>query len=133
MYFRKKLSALALPFFLFSVNTVNAADSVFTASIDSKGKVIKQSGDWVYSVKHFPRAGYFSEYEVIPKAGVFQQGPGYCGVSVTDVDSYDDLLFANAKVVGTPTIKAIKVITQLTAGSAKDAATSKSFMLMCVR
>ncbi|MEJ5059646.1 MULTISPECIES: hypothetical protein [unclassified Pseudomonas] len=110
-----------------------AADRYFTASIDSKGQVMRQSPDWVGNVKHNPRTGYFSEYEVILKAGVFERAPGFCSVSVTDVESYDDLLFAHAKLAGTPTTRALKVVTQVTGNSAKDVGTSKSFMLMCVR
>jgi hypothetical protein len=96
--------------------SAHAADHYFTASIDSKGAVIRQSPEWIRSVKHYPRP-YFSEYEISLKAGVFERASGFCSVSVTDVESYDDLLFAQAKLAGTPTTRKLKVITQVSGSS----------------
>jgi hypothetical protein len=39
--------------------SAHAADHYFTASIDSKGAVIRQSPEWIRSVKHYPRPGIF--------------------------------------------------------------------------
>jgi hypothetical protein len=131
----KKCGLYFLSIFLWAVSSVSAhaIDGIFTASIDSKGGIISQSPKWISDVKHYPRTGYFSEYEIFFKAGVLERALEFCSVSVTDVDSYDDLFFGHAKLAGTPTTRSLKVITQLIGGSAKDAGTSKSFMLMCVR
>ena len=127
------LYVLSMLFLGASSASAHAADPYFTASIDSKGAVIRQSPEWIRSVKHYPRPGYFSEYEISLKAGVFERASGFCSVSVTDVESYDDLLFAQGKLAGTPTTRKLKVITQVSGSSEKDVGTSKSFMLMCVR
>lgn len=113
--------------------SANAADGVFTASINSRGDVVRQSSEWIGSVKHYPQSGYFSNYRVVFKTGVFDQAPGFCTVSVTDLNDYDDILSAHAKLAGTPTSQGMKVITQLIGDAAKNAGTAKSFMLMCIR
>ncbi|MFJ3367729.1 hypothetical protein [Pseudomonas sp. NPDC086251] len=128
----KRLSSAVVLMCFFVTLTANAANGVFTASIDSQGKVMVQSPQWIKNVKHIPQAGYFSDYEIVLNAGVFERNPGFCSVSVTDLDSYDDIVSAHAKLAGTPTSHAVKVITQLIGDSAKEAGTSKSFMLMCV-
>jgi hypothetical protein len=129
----KRLSVHVLPLCFFVAITANAVDGVFTASIDSKGNVMAQSPKWISNVKHYPQPGYFSDYEIVLKAEVFEHTPGFCAVSVTDRSSYDDIFSAHAKLAGTPTRNTVKVTTQLISGSAKGTDTSKSFMLMCVR
>lgn len=113
--------------------SAGVAETVYTASITSQGKVLTQSPAWISRVEHNPRAGYFSDYKVVLEDGIFKQAPGFCTVAVTDVDSLDDIFYAQAKLSGTPTRRGVKVITHQVGSAARESSASKSFMLICVK
>lgn len=116
-----------------SMGSAASEDGIFTASIDSRGKVLAKSSEWISAVKVDPRSGYYSIYKVVFKTGVFKSAPAFCAVSVTEVDTFDDIFYAHAKLAGTPSSGGVKVITHLVGSAEKDYDPSKSFMLMCVR
>lgn len=136
MLFSKILRCFCSSAFLLILPSMGSAASeegIFTASIDSRGKVLAKSSEWISAVKVNPRSGYYSAYKVVFKAGVFKGAPAFCAVSVTDVDTVDDVFFAHAKLEGTPTSSNVKVITHLVGSAEKDYDSSKSFMLMCIK
>lgn len=113
--------------------SAEAAHVSYTALITSQGKVLAQSPTWISHVSHAPRAGYFSDYKVVLREGVFVRSPGFCAVSVVDMDTLDDVFYAQAKLSGTPTRNSVKVITHQIGSADPQANTSKSFMLMCAK
>ena len=113
--------------------SAEAANVSYTALITSQGKVLAQSPVWISYVNHAPRAGYFSDYKVVLREGVFVRSPGFCAVSVVDIDTLDDVFYAQAKLSGTPTRNSVKVITHQIGGADPQANASKSFMLMCAK
>lgn len=109
------------------------SSAVYTASIDSRGKVLAQVPTWIERVESSPKPGYFTDYKVLVRAGTFKRAPGFCAVSVTDVDSLDDVFYAQAKLSGTPTTRHVKVVTHQIGSSEPAASSAKSFMLVCFR
>jgi hypothetical protein len=135
MPFRKISRCFCCVVLMISPNLGSAAseDGVFTASIDSRGKVLAKSSEWISAVKVNPRSGYYSTYKIAFETGVFKKAPAFCAVSVTDVDTFDDIFYAHAKLAGTPTSSSVQVVTHLVGSLEKDYDSSKSFMLMCIQ
>ncbi len=136
MLFSKILRCFCSSVFLLILPSAGSAaveENIFTASIDSRGKVLAKSSEWISGVKINPRSGYYSAYEIFFKTGLFKKAPAFCAVSVTDVDTFDDVFYAHAKLSGTPTSGRVKVITHLVGSAEKEYDPSKSFMLMCIK
>ena len=109
------------------------AASVFTASIDSEGKVLAQSPQWIDGVEYRLQNNYFADYKINFKSGVYENAPGFCSVSLTDSRSSDDLFHGQARLGAAPKQTHLSVITQLAGKSGPAGDGSQSFMLMCIK
>lgn len=113
--------------------SASAATSVFTASINSEGKLLAQSPQWIEGVEYTVQRDYFASYKVNFKSGVFKKMPGFCSVSLADTRSNDDIFYGQAKLVAAPKQSHVSVITQFVGMSEPGGDSSQSFMLMCIK
>lgn len=113
--------------------TASANDAVVTAHIAADGKVIKQSTQWIESVRLQSQPDYFSEYKLTLDPAQWQQAPGFCVASPIDASSEARLMHGQAKVVGAPTTTNVTVNTQLVDIKGPSGNSDMEFMLMCSR
>ncbi|MCY1418560.1 hypothetical protein D3C76_757920 [compost metagenome] len=119
---------------LFPTASVSAETTgrAFTASISSTGKIIKQSPEWIANVHYGVQPGYFAEYKIAFKPGLFQRAPGYCNATQIDFESYEDVFYGAVRLGGSATNRHVNVLSHKANPNNSQAHPAQSFMLICV-
>jgi len=118
---------------LFSGAQVLAQEQYFTAAVSSSGKVLRQSAEWIDKVSVDARPGYFADYTLVLRPGIFARKPGYCSVAGTDRNDYDDIFYSQAQLGGTPGMGQLRVQTHRVGDTRADHDPRASFLVLCVR
>lgn len=108
-----------------------AKGHVYSATINSQGKVEAQSAQWIESVEHVSQNNYGASYKVKLVPGVFQKEPRYCQVSTYDSSTYEHALYGIAKLSSKPTREEVNVIGLMLGLDKPSGDSSMSFYLAC--
>jgi hypothetical protein len=127
-----KIAALMLPALFVQASAI-AKESLYTAHIAADGKVLRQSPQWIKTVKLISQPNYYSEYKLALDPAHWKNAPGFCSASPIDASDYDRLLHGSAKVNGAPTTRNLTVITQLVDLKGPSGNNDMEFLVLCTR